>query len=404
MVAEAPEYARALALAWTDAPGPFERVATEAFYYLTPPDAASDARRREDHLSRFNRHALTLLSIHEAYPGHLYQRLSLARSPSRLRAALGSAGFAEGWADYCEQMMLDEGFGGNNPALRLAQLHSALVGLCRYLVGLRLHSGGMGYEQAVEFFVREGHLPRTVAEREARRCAVDPSCVAGTLGKMEILRLREEWRRQMGDSFRLGEFHDRLLSYGAPPLKILRTAMLGEGGAGGASARDANSAAAVPDGAPQSVAVDFSVLAAGQMSDYVGGRRLELVTGEGEWRSAWGLIGGGRPIPEVNFNTRAVLVAYQGQKPSGGYGIEVAGVRRVGTVLAVKVNERRPASGDVTTQVITSPFVAVSVPRPPTGASARFDEGAAAVEKPSETKGVAKPRGRGGRRRTRRPR
>jgi len=100
---------------------------------------------------------------------------------SRVRAALQSSSFVEGWAHYCEQMMLEEGFGGNNPKLRLAQLQSAALGLCRYLAGIRLHAEGMSYEQAVEFFAREGHLPRSSAEREARRGALDPTCLSHTL-------------------------------------------------------------------------------------------------------------------------------------------------------------------------------------------------------------------------------
>jgi hypothetical protein len=413
-VAETPEYARALSLASLAAPGPFERASDDAFYYVTPPDPARGATAAEEHLSHFNRYALQIISIHEAYPGHYYQQLSLARTPSRLRTALGSASFVEGWAHYCEQMMLDEGFGGNNPKLRLAQLQSALVGLCRYLAAVRLHTEGMSYEQAVEFFVREGHLPRSSAEREARRGALDPTYLVHTLGKMEIMLLRDEWRRQMGDSFRLGEFHDRLLSYGMPPVRILRMAMLGDAGGGlsgvvragnpvggfGGNVDSSNNAAQ----AEQSVPVDFSVIASGQMSSYEGTRRVELVTSAAEWGRVWETIGEGRPAPEVNFDTRAVVVAYQGQQPTGGHGIEIAGVRRVGTVLAIKVNERRPASGDVTTQVLTSPYVAATIARPPSGAHVRFDEPAAAGPNPLERKGVRKPRPRTPRRRGRRGR
>jgi hypothetical protein len=293
------------------------------------------------------------------------------------------------------------------------------LGLCRYLAGIRLHAEGMSYEQAVEFFAREGHLPRSSAEREARRGALDPTSLAHTLGKMEITRLREEWRRQMGDSFRLGEFHDRLLSYGMPPVRILRMAMLGDAGSGsgGGGVRAGNPAGGGGGGgsgvdspdddaqAEQSVPVDFSVIASGQMSGYEGARRVELVTGEAEWRRAWEVIGEGRPAPEVNFDTRAVVVAYQGRQPTGGHGIEIAGVRRVGTVLAIKVNERRPASGDITTQVLTSPYVAAMIPRPPSGAHVRFDEPAAAASpNPLERKGLRKPRPRTPRRRGRRGR
>ncbi|MDT7604468.1 MAG: hypothetical protein QOF61_2465 [Acidobacteriota bacterium] len=376
IVAETPEYARATSFASLDAPGVFERTATESYFYVTPPDAAWDARRREEHLSFYNRYQLPVVAIHEVYPGHYYQSLALRRSASRVRSALGANSFVEGWAHYCEQMMLDEGFGGGNPRLRLAQLQAALTRLCRYLVGIKLHTQGMSYEDGVEFFMREGYMERTNAEREARRGTLDPTYLVYTLGKMEIMRLREDYRRMLGERFRLAEFHDRLLSYGMPPVKILRMALLGDASAASASAAQpvANDA-----GEDRTNAVEFSVLAYGAYSGYEGGRAVELVTDDAGWRRVWEVIGGGRPLPEVSFNTRSVVVAYQGQQRTGGYSIEIAEIRRDGTVLAVSVRERRPASGDVTTQVITSPFVAVSVPRLAAGTTVRFaDAGAKA--------------------------
>jgi uncharacterized protein (DUF885 family) len=363
-VAETPEYARALSFASTDTPGPFERVATESYYYVTPPDPSWTRRQQEEHLGHYNRYSLTITSIHEAFPGHYYQLMKARQSQSRVRAALASSSFVEGWAHYCEQMMLEEGFGGNNPKLRLAQLERALLRLCRYVVGVRMHTSGMSYEEAVEFFVREGYQARTNAEREARRGTLDPTYLVYTLGKTEILRLREEWRRQLGDSFRLGDFHDRLLSYGSPPVKILRMAMLGDGGAASSS----NAQASVEESKP----VEFSLLATGSTSEHAGARGVELITDEAAWRRAWETIGAGRPLPDVSFDTRAVVVVYQGRQPTGGYSVEITDIVRNGTVLAVSLNERRPASGSFTTQGVTSPFVAVSVPRPPSGASVRF--------------------------------
>ena len=396
-VAETPEYARSLSFASLDAPGAFERVATEAYYYVTPPDPAWSSQQQEEHLEHYNRYSLTITSIHEAFPGHYYQALKLRQTPSRVRSALGAASFVEGWAHYCEQMMIEEGFGGNNPKLRLAQLDAALLRLCRYVIGIRMHTAGMSYDEAVEFFMREGYQARTNAEREARRGTLDPTYLVYTLGKMEIIRLREEWRSRMGDSFRIGDFHDRLLSYGMPPVKILRMAMLGDEGAhAGAGVEQSPTEEAKP--------VEFSLLASGAMSAHEGGRAVELITDEASWRRVWETIGGGRPLPDVSFDTRAVVVAYQGQQRTGGYSVEITGIKRVGTVLAISVNGRRPASGDVTTQVITSPFVAVSIPRPPTGASVRFaDERGGAVGPQQERNKIVRPRApRAGRRRGRR--
>jgi uncharacterized protein (DUF885 family) len=397
-VAETPEYARSTSFASMDTPGAFERVATEAYYYVTPPDPAWDARRREEHLSFYNRYSLPIVSIHEVYPGHYYQLLAARQSSSRVRAVFGSGSFIEGWAHYCEQMMLEEGFGGNNPKLKLAQLQAALSRLCRYLVGLRMHTQGMSYEQGTEFFMREGYMERANAEREARRGTLDPTYLVYTLGKMEILKLREAYRERAGASFRLGEFHDRLLNYGSPPVKILRMALLGDATA------PSYAAPSNDENEDRTNVVEFSVLATGAHSRHEGGRTVELITNAGDWQRAWSTVGGGRPLPEVNFSSRACLVVYQGQKSSGGYSIEVAEIRRDGTVLAVEVKERRPAFGDVTTQVITSPFVVVSIPRPPQGASVRLGgDGASEVEPETQQnrKNRARPRVRRGARRGR---
>jgi uncharacterized protein (DUF885 family) len=392
-VAETPEYARSTSFASMDTPGAFERVATEAYYYVTPPDPAWDARRREEHLSFYNRYSLPIVSVHEVYPGHYYQLLAARQSTSRVRAVLGSGSFIEGWAHYCEQMMLDEGFGGNNPKLKLAQLQAALSRLCRYLVGLKMHTQGMTYEQGTEFFMREGYMERANAEREARRGTLDPTYLVYTLGKMEILKLREAYRERTGASFRLGEFHDRLLAHGSPPVKILRMALLGDGSA------PSNSASANDETEDRTNVLEFSVLATGALSGHEGVRMVELITNESDWQRAWSVVGGGRPLPDVNFSSRAVVVVYQGRKPTGGYSIELAEIRRDGTVLAVEVRERRPAFGDVTTQVITSPFVVVSIPRPPQGASVRLTgEGAGEIEPETQQnrKNRARPRVRRG--------
>lgn len=395
-VAETPEYERGLALTALDAPGPFERAAADSFYYLTPPEPAWDAEARSEYLGRFNRYALTLASMREVYPGRYYLLMKTRETPSRVRSLFSASIFTEGWAHYTEQMMLDEGFGGNNPKLRLAQLHSSALNLCRYLVGLRMHANGLSEEAAVDFFSREGYVARSSAAREVRRSLLEPDCIVSALGKIELLRLREEWRRQLGDSFRLGEFHDRLLSYGKPPVRILRMAMLGDEGKASNGARASGAAAQ----GEEARAVEFSVLATGTMSRHEGGRAVVLIESEAEWRRAWETIGGGRPLPDVNFDTRAVVLAYQGQQPTGGFSIEVEAVERLGTVLAVKVKERRPASEDITIQVITSPFVAVSIPRPPAGTSVRF---AGAEVKSDEARPERKPTPRRRQRTRRRP-
>lgn len=368
-VMETPEYERSTSFASLDGPGPFERVATEAYFYVTPPDSQWDARRQEEHLSFYNRYAVPIIAIHEVYPGHYYQGLVSREQPSRVRAALYSASFVEGWAHYCEQMMLDEGFGGNNPRLRLAQLNLALLRLCRYIVGLRLHTQGMSYEEAVDFFVNEGHQERVNAEREARRGTVDPTYLVYTLGKMEIMKLRDEWRARLGPDFRLGDFHDRLLSFGSPPVKIVRLAMMGEMGPMRTSGTPATSGEVSEQGLE-----DFSVVAVGGRSRHVGPKEAVLITNQSQWLDAWRSIGDDRrPPPEINFNTQAVVLVYQGESARGA-GISIERIRREGRIISVRVREELTSGGAVQSgpPSMPSPFVAVSIARPPEGSSVRL--------------------------------
>jgi hypothetical protein len=261
-------------------------------------------------------------------------------------------------------MLLDEGFGGNNPKLRLAQLNLALLRLCRYVVGLRLHTQGMSYEEAVNFFMREGYQERVNAEREARRGTLDPTYLVYTLGKMEIMKLREEWKARAGEAFRLGEFHDRLLSYGMPPVKIIRLAMLGETKLAGVAQPEETS--------PTTGFEDFSVIATGNQSTQAGPRAVELIMNQSQWQSVWRVIGDERRAPpDINFNTQAVIIVYQGMA-SDNAGIAIESIRRDGQLVTVKTREQKTrAAGGAAG--LSSPFVAVSFPRPPEGSFVRFD-------------------------------
>jgi uncharacterized protein (DUF885 family) len=230
-VAETPVFNRALSFASMSMPGPFETRATEAYYYVTPPDPSWSPEQVEQHMSFYNRYALEVVSIHEAYPGHYVQFLWTHRVESKVRRMLGSGSFSEGWGLYTEQMMLDEGYGGtglNADKLRLNQLALYLQRLARYVVGLSLHTRGMSYEQAVRFFEEEAYMTRTNAEREARRGTSDPTYLVYALGKKMLMELREEAREKWGASFTLQRFHDQLVSYGYPPIPILRRLMFSE--------------------------------------------------------------------------------------------------------------------------------------------------------------------------------
>jgi uncharacterized protein (DUF885 family) len=176
----------------------------------------------------FNNSMIPGTAIHEAYPGHFLQFLWIIRSQSKLRKILYCGTNVEGWAHYTEQMMLDEGYGNNDPKLRMGQLVDALLRNARFIVGIQMHTGEMPFDQAKKFFIGEGRQPPAVAEVEAKRGTSDPTYLVYTLGKLQILKLREDYRKMRGKDFSLMEFHDRLMQQGGVPLKIVRKAMLGD--------------------------------------------------------------------------------------------------------------------------------------------------------------------------------
>jgi uncharacterized protein (DUF885 family) len=148
-------------------------------------------------------------------------------APSKVRKLIGAATNDEGWAHYTEQMMLDQGYGAGDLKLRLGQLQDALLRNARYIVGIEMHTGKMSFEQGVEFFRKEGYQTHATAEVETKRGTSDPTYLVYTLGKLEILKLREDYRKLRGANFSLLDFHDKFLAQGFPPIKIIRRAMLG---------------------------------------------------------------------------------------------------------------------------------------------------------------------------------
>jgi len=227
-VEETPAFMRATTFASMETPGPFETKAAEAFYNVTLPEKSWTPEQVEDFLrGAFSRTLIDVVSIHEAFPGHYVQFLWLPRIASKVRKFEGANTNSEGWAHYCEQMMLDEGYGGGDPKLRLAQLQDALLRAARYVVGIRMHTRGMTFDQAVEFFQKEGMQAAPVAKMEVRRGTGNPTYLYYTLGKLEILNLRDDYRRKLGPAYTLQKFHDALLAQGALPLPLVRQALLG---------------------------------------------------------------------------------------------------------------------------------------------------------------------------------
>ena len=198
-VAPTPKFYRwTFASMWT--PGPFEARPLRATYYITDVDPAWSAERQAEHLRDFNYGNLWSISIHEVFPGHYlhYQHLRQIESKLRKSIMFASTAMVEGWAHYCEQMMLDEGFRKNEPAVRLGQLAEALIRLCRFIVGIRLHCEDLSVEQGVRFFKEEAFLEEGSARREAERGTFDPSYVLYSAGKLMILKLREDYKAKVG--------------------------------------------------------------------------------------------------------------------------------------------------------------------------------------------------------------
>jgi uncharacterized protein (DUF885 family) len=164
------------------------------------------------------------------FPGHFlhYQHLRQVESTLRKSILFSSSAFVEGWAHYCEQMMVEEGFRKSDSGVRLGQLAEALIRLCRCIVGIRLHCEDMSVEQAVRVFREEAFLEEAGARREAERGTFDPSYILYSAGKLMLLKLREDSRAQLGAKFSLRGFHDTLLANGTVPIWLHRALMLGE--------------------------------------------------------------------------------------------------------------------------------------------------------------------------------
>jgi uncharacterized protein (DUF885 family) len=234
---ETPPFMRATTSASMDTPGPFETHATEAYFNVTLPDSSMTPAQVEDYMHSFNIGTVISTAVHEAYPGHYVQFLWLPQAPSKVRKILSANTDVEGWAHYTEQMMLDEGYGqpgaGAKDAreanfLRLGQLQDALLRDSRFIVGIEMHTGKMSIEEAEDFFQKEGYQSKALAIVETKRGAGDPTYLYYTLGKLEIMKLREDLQKKEGAAFSLEKFHDDFLRQGFPPIKIVREALLGD--------------------------------------------------------------------------------------------------------------------------------------------------------------------------------
>lgn len=231
---ETPPFMRAITFASMDTPGPYEAVAKEAYFNVTLPDPAWSKQRTDEFMAQFSYPVITSIATHEAYPGHYVQFLWMHDIHDRVRKLLGANTNVEGWAHYCEQMMLDEGLGKflfphdvrQQKLLRLGQLQDALLRNARFVVGIKMHTGKMSMDEAVDFFVKEGFQSRAVGQVETKRGTSDPTYLYYTLGKLEILKLRADIKARQGKNFNLMQFHNAFIQQGFAPIKIVRHAML----------------------------------------------------------------------------------------------------------------------------------------------------------------------------------
>lgn len=231
LLRETPPFMRALTFASMNSPGPFEKVATDAFFNVSLPEKNWTPAQVNQQLQFLNKYAITDIAIHEAYPGHYTQFLYVRTEPiTKVRKVFGCSSNAEGWAHYAEQMMLDEGFGNGDPKLRMAQLQQALIRDARYIAGISMHTHKMTLEQATDMFEKQAYMPHGPALREAMRGTSDPTYLVYTLGKLEIMKLRDDYRQKQGAKFNLEQFHTEFLRQGFPPIRLIRETLLGNPG------------------------------------------------------------------------------------------------------------------------------------------------------------------------------
>jgi hypothetical protein len=226
LVREAPPYQR-FNFAYIDIPGPYERN-IPSIYYIAPPDTTWTPAEQEAYVPGAT--DLLFTSVHEVWPGHFLHFLHANRARSKFGQVFVGYAFAEGWAHYAEEMMLEAGLGDGDPEVQIGQLSNALLRNVRYLSAIGLHTKGMTIEESARMFQEEGFQDPGNARQQAARGTYDPAYLNYTMGKLMILKLREDWTKGRGAKELWKEFHDTFLSFGGPPIPLVRRAMLGKDG------------------------------------------------------------------------------------------------------------------------------------------------------------------------------
>jgi uncharacterized protein (DUF885 family) len=220
-IVEMPEFQRGNTVAYLNQAPPLDAKAS-SYYAISPPPRDWDARRVESYLREYNRHMLHILTIHEAYPGHYVQLDYSNRHPSLIRRVLYSGVFAEGWAVYTEQMMLDQGFGKGDLALRLNQLKWYLRTVANAVLDFKMHCTNMTDKEALLFLMQRAYQSEAEAILKIIR-AKQSSCQLSTyfVGRMAFVRVRRRIQRELGEGFHLGRYHEAVLDHGTLPVRYL---------------------------------------------------------------------------------------------------------------------------------------------------------------------------------------
>jgi hypothetical protein len=222
-VAQAPPY-KAWNFAYINIPGPYE-TNLPSVYYVSPPDPSWPKAKQEAYIP--GRGSLLFTSVHEVYPGHFVQFLHSNRNKSKFGQVFVGYAFAEGWAHYTEEMMYDAGLGQGDPELHIGQLQEALLRDVRFLSAIGMHTKGMTVEESKKMFIEQGLRSEGEAEQQSNRGTFDPAYLNYTMGKLMIMKLRDDWTASRGGRNAWKQFHDQFLSYGGPPIPLVRKAMMG---------------------------------------------------------------------------------------------------------------------------------------------------------------------------------
>lgn len=225
LVRESPPYNRQNS-AYIDPPGPFEK-GIPSIYYISPPDPAWSREKQLEYIP--GQYDLLFATVHEVMPGHFLQFLHSNRSPSLIGRLFVGYAFAEGWAHYSEEMVVEAGLDAGDAGVLVGQLSNALLRDCRFLSAIGLHARGMTQARSETLFREQCYQGAGTAEQQAARGTYDPAYLNYTLGKLMIRRLRADWTANRGGAKAWKQFHDMFLSYGGPPIPMVRQVMMNEG-------------------------------------------------------------------------------------------------------------------------------------------------------------------------------